>query len=243
MISESPFLLYNKMDRVATETERKAAGDNKFLFNTNVEGRRNDREKIWNLFVAACLLVVFYINDVDVFAQEINGDLTYEEGVVDLIPENTQQRIPEKLHNFRRLRAYPSGMQLNVTWFKQEYAELLSTTREGTNMTVIPDVLNECIGEEHYVYSSIGTQDEWMEKIRYSMYYSRPAVLDINTNAYDTIFPYGSSGHFVNVSGYSDITNQVRITDPNDETNKNVWYDKSVLYGANSDHFRQAIIW
>lgn len=28
-------------------------------------------------------------------------------------------------------------------------------------MTVIDDVLNDCIDEEYYVYSSIGTQTEW----------------------------------------------------------------------------------
>ena len=114
---------------------------------------------------------------------------------------------------------------------------------EGTDMTLIPGVLNTCINEQHCVYSSIGTQENWMEKIRYSVYYDRPAVLDINTDSLGTYFPYTSSGHFVNVSGYSDIDNTVRITDPNDPVGQNVWYDQSVLYSANNMHRRKAMIW
>lgn len=48
-------------------------------------------------------------------------------------------------------------------------------------MICIPDVLNECIDEQYYVYSSMGTQTEWIDKIRSSVYNDRPAILDIYT--------------------------------------------------------------
>ncbi|MDE6700064.1 MAG: C39 family peptidase, partial [Acetatifactor sp.] len=89
---------------------------------------------------------------------------------------------------------------------------------------------------------SMGTQTEWMDKIRSSVYNDRPAILDINTIELckEEKFPYPTKGHFVNVSGYS--STQVMITDPNDARG-NVWYDIDVLYSANSAHFRQAIVW
>lgn len=223
------------------------------------------------IILAICVLALLWgMIGISVSAQEmINGDLTYEEGAVDNITSEMQALEQQKLNALYRNRvSYPSGMSLAVTHFGQEndyycgpatvkqvvhwingssnsqqwYATQLGTTTDGTNMTNIPGVVNSCIDEQHYVYSAIGTQTEWMDKIRSSVYNSRPAILDINTvQLYeDGNFPYPTEGHFVNVSGYS--TTQVRITDPNDAAG-NVWYDISVLYSANNAHFRQAIVW
>lgn len=223
------------------------------------------------MILAVCISLIFGgAQGISASAQEIlDGDLTYEEGAVDNISSEMLALEQQKLNILYRNRvAYPSGMTIAVTHFSQKnghycgpatvkqvvhwingtsesqdyYAEELGTTSAGTNMTDIDDVLNDCIDEQHYVYSSIGTQTQWMDKIRSSIYNDRPAVLDINTiQLYkEDKFPYDTRGHFVNVSGYS--TTQVRITDPNDAAG-NVWYDINVLYSANSAHFRQAIIW
>ena len=229
------------------------------------------KEKNIGIVLAILLVVILWGNArIQASAYEmIDGDLTYEEGAVDNISPEMRELERQKLNALYRNRvSYPSGMTLAVTRFGQEtnyycgpatvkqvvhwvngssnsqqwYANKLGTTTEGTNMTDIPGVVNDCINEHHYVYSSMGTQAEWMNKIRSSIYNERPAILDINTTQLyaDKKFPYKTDGHFVNVSGYS--ATQVRITDPNDAAG-NVWYDIDVLYSANDAHFRKAIIW
>ena len=208
-----------------------------------------------NIVMAICVSVIMGgMVGVPVSAQVmIDGDMTYEEGAVDIITPQMKALEQQKLNVLYRNRiSYPSKITLTVKHFTQEnghycgpatvkqvvhwvngssnsqdwYAEKLGTTSAGTTMTNIPGVLNDCIDEEFYVYSSIGTQAKWLDKVRSSIYNERPAVLDINTlELYDEEkFPYPTDGHFVNVSGYS--STQVRITDPNDAAG-NVWYDTS----------------
>ncbi len=218
------------------------------------------------LLVVCCLLS----SSMTAFAQEVNGDLSLEEGAQEVvITAEMEQKEQAKWAAFSRMRAtYPSYCLLSVKRFQQEtnyycgpatvkqvihyingssltqskYASILGTTTDGTTMTDIDDVLNDYISEEHYVYSSIGTQSEWLNKVRYSLYYQRPAVLDINTNGISS-FSYSSSGHFVNVCGYSESSGRVAITDPYGEQNTAVWHSVSNLYSANNNHWRQAIIW
>jgi len=102
-------------------------------------------------------------------------------------------------------------------------------------------------GLNWYSYDSIGDFNSWFRKVRASLRtFNRPAVLDINTNSI-AAFPYNSSGHFVNVSGYEVLnhynTHVVRITDPWTPGLGNRWYTARQLYDANNAHFRKAIIW
>lgn len=72
-----------------------------------------------------------------------------------------------------------------------------------------------------------------------------PAVLDINTENVEG-WPYPTSGHFVNVSGYKKAAldvKEIRITDPYKLGLGNRWYSTDTLYQANENHFRQAFIW
>lgn len=222
--------------------------------------------------MAGILISAFLFEEIPVHANGVDGDLTYEEGAVDYISAEMRQRETEKLQALRKMRtSYPSAIKMSITAFKQDteyycgpatvkqvvhringsslsqkaYAELLSTTTDGTNMTLIPDVVNTCIDEQYYVYSSIGTQDEWMEKIRSGIYNDRPAILDINTEDLhkQNKFPYPTKGHFVNTCGYSDTENVVYITDPHYEYTGTYEYPQDILYSANSAHFRKAIIW
>lgn len=122
------------------------------------------------------------------------------------------------------------------------YAEKLKTTTSGTDMTLIPGVIKTETGVE-YAYDSIGTESSWFDKIFVSVMNEQPAILDINTQNVSA-FPYSSAGHFVNVSGYDATgTKQVRITDPYVKGLGNRWYNATDLYTANSNHFRQAILW
>lgn len=222
--------------------------------------------------IASILISAFLIEGTPVYANDVDGDLTYEEGAVDYISADMRQREAEKLQALRRMRtSYPSAIKMSITAFKQEtnwycgpatvkqvvhcingssltqkeYADLLSTSTDGTNMTLIPNVVNTCIDEQYYVYSSIGTQDEWMEKIRSGIYNDRPAILDINTESLykQKKFPYSTKGHFVNTSGYSDTEGVVYITDPHPSYTGTAKYSQDILYSANSAHSRKAIIW
>ena len=226
------------------------------------------------LSVSCIIMICLLFQSISVFAKEINGDMTYEEGAQKVvITDEMRQREEEKLNAFRNLRAYESYIKLNVSYFGQEnhyycgpatvkqviyyvtkslrtqdfYASKLGTTTDGTDMTMIPAVLNNYIDEDHYMYSKIGSQSEWLEKVRYSLHYGKPAVLDLNTLAVNEdkqkmIFPYDSTGHYVNVSGYDGSAGKIMITDPNDPSG-NIWYSISDLYAANNSHFRKAIVW
>lgn len=122
------------------------------------------------------------------------------------------------------------------------YATQLGTTDEGTDMTVIPSVIKNATGIS-YAYEKIGTESAWFDKVFVSVMNAKPAILDINTKSVSA-FPYSSDGHFVNVSGYDATgTKQVRITDPYVYGLGNRWYNASDLYTANSNHWRQAILW
>ena len=216
-------------------------------------------------FVLLIAIAFGFLLDTKIAFASGNGDMTIEEGAQPGII--TQEAIEKELKLLRERVTFPSGCEINVTCYEQEtnywcgpatvkqvvkwitgteraqsvYAQALGTTTAGTDMTRIPGVLNDYIDEQHYVYASIGTQSQWFSKIQSSVYYGRPAVLDLNTNDIDS-FDYDSSGHFVNVSGYNVIDNTVRITDPY-EGRGNVVHPADSLYEANNNHFRQAMIW
>ncbi len=121
------------------------------------------------------------------------------------------------------------------------YANLLNTTNDGTVMSVIDDVLRSKTGK-NYIYSSIGSYDSWFYKVKYGINTYMPSVMDINTQNVSS-WPYSTSGHYVNTSGY-DVNNQsVRITDPYWKGLGNKWYNSHNVYSANNNHWRKAIIW
>lgn len=212
-------------------------------------------------------------------AEEINGDMTIEEGAQVYIESDQDRELRE-----RKEAEIQSGVSvcsttseytlLNVTVFMQEngyycgpatvkqvvhyimgtsgtqsyYAGQLGTTEDGTDMTKIPGVLNAAIGEEYFVYDPIDSKDEWMTEISRSIALGRPAILDINTTALTAVFPYSTTGHFVNLSGEDAITTDgdgyyFRIADCSRLVGAHSWYTKDDLYQANYNHFRKAYIW
>lgn len=81
-------------------------------------------------------------------------------------------------------------------------------------------------------------------KVYYGIKHGYPSILDINTNGYT--WPYVTSGHFINTSGFdyrSDGYCRVRITDPYGPGLENNWYYAGTLYNVNNNHWRKAIIW
>lgn len=129
---------------------------------------------------------------------------------------------------------------------QSSYAGRLGTTTSGTDMTAIPPIINSDIGRNWYIYTTFRSFSQWFNCVQSSINSDYPAILDIDTR-YVRAFPYNSSGHFVNVSGYDiydDLNiHDVRITDPWGPGLGNRWYESYDVYNANSDHWRSAIIW
>lgn len=109
-------------------------------------------------------------------------------------------------------------------------------------MTNIDDVLND-ESSENYVYSDINSYDWWTTRVMFGIDSELPAILDINTYNISA-WPYDTSGHYINTSGYDYRTgSKIRITDPYTSGLGNVWYNAIDVYDANDAHFRQAMIW
>ncbi|WP_405131628.1 C39 family peptidase [Paenibacillus sp. FSL H8-0317] len=131
------------------------------------------------------------------------------------------------------------------------YAQKLGTTKDGTDFTVVDDVLNNLQSNYTYSYSTSLPIESWKYAIMYSSDNYHPAVLDLKITGNELENYTGTvSGHIINVSGYEFRTNdaKVRLTDPYDQGNRgkthgNKWYTLEKVWQANQNHFRQAIIW
>lgn len=224
------------------------------------------KELLAALICVFCMNIIFVQN---VYAEDFNGDLTYDEGaryeeyeeagsIEYQIGNSERVSLPDRYelpvecfiqeNNYycgpattKQVLHYINGTSLS----QDEYAAALGTTTDGTDMTMIRDVLNANQTKKTYTYAYIGTQGNWELMVKHSTYWGTPAVIDINTSDYDSEFWYNTTGHFVNISGYnySNLAHEVCITDPNGVHSGNVWYSSDVLYGANNAHFRQAILW
>lgn len=91
---------------------------------------------------------------------------------------------------------------------------------------------------------TIGTEDDWINKVTYALSINKPVILDIKAKAVDG-WLYDTSGHFLNVSGYnrSVSPHQTMVTDPWKKGLGDHWYDTSLVYKVNNAHFRHAMIW
>ncbi|MBT2284415.1 C39 family peptidase [Paenibacillus polymyxa] len=131
------------------------------------------------------------------------------------------------------------------------YAQKLGTTRDGTDFTVVDNVLNNLQSKYTYSYSTSLPIESWKYAIMYSSDNYHPAVLDLKITGNELENYTGTvSGHIINVSGYDFRTNdaKVRLTDPYDQGNRgkthgNKWYSLEKVWQANQNHFRQATIW
>lgn len=212
-------------------------------------------------------------------AEEVNGDLSLEEGAQVYVESAEDRMLRERKEaelndEYGISMAASSYTKLNVPVFMQsedwycgpatvkqvvhyikgssltqgQYADKLGTTKKGTDMEKIPDVVNAAIGEKYYVYDEIASRAEWDKELPQSLVKRRPAILDINTMNVPA-FPYHTEGHFVCLSGEDAITSDgdgyfFQIADPINKTGGgHKWYSKDDLYKANVNHFRAAYIW
>lgn len=132
---------------------------------------------------------------------------------------------------------------------QKTYAKELGTTRDGTDFTLIDNVLNKHQSKNRYVYANIGNYTSWTKKVNYALDRKYPAVLDMKISpSYMPKYTSSVEGHILNVSGIDTkkSTPQVRLTDPFDQGNRgvtlgNVWHPQKGVYNSNNAHFRKAM--
>lgn len=223
-----------------------------------------------------CLGLMVSLSSQICMAMEINGDLNLKEGAKPvIITKEDIRKENEKLSKLVNPKTTNYYKTLSVPVFQQEteyycapatvkqvlhyingssssqgtYASLLGTTSSGTDMTVIPNLLNSKQSENQYIYSSVSNEGRWLDQIEASLNNYTPAIIDIDTRLVS--WPYKTSGHFVNISGLDaldinsngDTNGDIRITDPYVKGLGNKWYDIQTVFEANTDHWRSAIIW
>lgn len=138
------------------------------------------------------------------------------------------------------------------------YASKLRTTTAGTDMTVIPKVLNDEIGEKIYAYDgNIKSFRRWELNILTAIKDQYPPILDIKIDKkHKEYFGYESEGHFVNIAGHQRLSNgnYLKVTDPCERTilrpagtypdkTTSEWVKIDHVYNCNMLHFRKAMIW
>ncbi|WP_247900336.1 C39 family peptidase [Paenibacillus pabuli] len=134
------------------------------------------------------------------------------------------------------------------------YAKELGTTTDGTDFSLVDDVINKYQTKNTYIYQSFTSSDylTWKSAMILSIDWGNPAVLDLKiTSANMPLYPRTVEGHILNTSGYNVISEndkKLRLTDPFDEGGRgvtlgNVWHPFDGVWGANQAHFRKAILW
>ena len=127
---------------------------------------------------------------------------------------------------------------------QKTYANQLGTSTSGTDMTSIPSVLNNNISSHRYSYMSIGSFSNYTNNICSALSSGTPIVIDIKATGQEG-WPYSTNGHYINISGIDSNSrhNLLMVTDPWYKALGNNWYDASLVYTVNNNHFRQAMIW
>ncbi|WP_169088569.1 C39 family peptidase [Paenibacillus sp. PL91] len=134
------------------------------------------------------------------------------------------------------------------------YATKLGTTLDGTDFSLVDNVLNDNQTDNTYVYSSYTSSDytTWKTAMILSIDWGNPAALDLKiTSAAMPLYTSTVEGHILNSSGYdviSESNKKLRLTDPFDQGGRgvtigNVWHPFDGVWQANQAHFRKAIIW
>lgn len=138
------------------------------------------------------------------------------------------------------------------------YANKLRTTTAGTDMTVIPKVLNDEIGKKIYAYDgNIKSFRRWELNILTALKDQYPPILDIKIDRdHKKYFGYTSEGHFVTIAGHHRLSNgdYLRVIDPCKRTIlrqdgtyadrvTSDWVKIDYVYDCNMLHSRKAIVW
>lgn len=133
------------------------------------------------------------------------------------------------------------------------YAGKLGTTTDGTDFSLIDNVLNDHQSTNTYTYRDFTSSDfdTWKSIMILTIDWSKPAALDLKITSQNMpLYTSPVAGHILNNSGYDLATSdkRIRLTDPFDQggrgvTHGNVWHPFEGVWKANQAHFRKAVIW
>jgi|GEM_PF-566087 len=134
------------------------------------------------------------------------------------------------------------------------YAGKLGTTTDGTDFSLVDNVLNDHQDTNNYVYRDFTSSEyaTWKSVMILTIDWGYPAALDLKITPQNMpLYTTTVEGHILNNSGYNllDSTNKkIRLTDPFDQGGRgvtlgNVWHPFDGVWAANQAHFRKAVIW
>ena len=127
---------------------------------------------------------------------------------------------------------------------QKTYAKELGTTKDGTDMTKIPDVLNNHENKNNYLYNQFDSWSDWDRYVKFDMENNYPTVIDINSSKCK-FWRYKTTGHYMCISGYDDSgsTTYAYVADPHNRYSGTYEYNADYVYEVNNDHWRHAVIW
>ncbi|MGG3874107.1 C39 family peptidase [Brevibacillus laterosporus] len=134
---------------------------------------------------------------------------------------------------------------------QKSYAKELGTTTDGTDFSLIDDVLNDNQSKNKYVYTTHDSDQKYkfLDKIEYGIEHDYPVILDLSIKPeYMPLYKKAVKGHILNASGYDWRDWELRLTDPFDQGGRgvtlgNTWHPADGVWKANQNHFRSAVIW
>jgi hypothetical protein len=133
---------------------------------------------------------------------------------------------------------------------QSQIASALGTTSDGTDGTKIVTYLNNNQKRNSYTIATDLSVDGFKDRIYKSVaVFNSPMVLRVKfTNTSGNSWKYSTTGHFMNVSGFTQDINTVRVTDPNiknvnPSASDQYYVSFSELRQAELDHFAQHYYW
>lgn len=127
---------------------------------------------------------------------------------------------------------------------QKQYATMLKTVEDGTDMSLISDVLNAEQNKHKYVYKKISNLSDWKDRVQKDTKQNVPVVMDIAANTENWF--YDTNGHFLCTAGYvynENSTDYVWICDPHPEHGGIYKVSAKKAFTVNNNHWRKAIIW
>ncbi|MFJ7953979.1 C39 family peptidase [Lysinibacillus sp. NPDC096418] len=121
----------------------------------------------------------------------------------------------------------------------------IGTTTDGSNLANMVTYINKNQSKHSYMVHSSPDEDLIRGIPEYAVRNGSPAILRLKI-AKGGNWTYTSSGHYMNMSGYSNYGKSIRVTDPyigwvNASSTGSYWVTSNEIYTATNNHFAKQI--
>lgn len=189
-------------------------------------------KKILAVLVLLCMVFM----PLTVFAEDMNGDLSPEEGYVSPYGNEQYKRDKLKYDPYTYIGYYidlevpmymqktdyfggPACVEMIIDYLmgpshnQEYYANYMKTDSNGTNIESIEKALNNHQDRYHYDKRSLDGYGDFMWRTVYSLNNGVPYIADINSNAaFDQgEWQYPTNGHYIVISGMK-VDNEGKTT-------------------------------